>query len=82
MHLRGTYCTFVQLSELKVSGVAASGMSAEAASQKKADNIPGPVDSSGHVITLHLMCLDSSKTTSERFHVGTTKQDIMRAGFG
>ena len=49
---------------------------------KKADIIPGPIESSGDIIKLYLIHLDSNITASERFKVGTTKHGIPYAGFG
>ena len=42
----------------------------ETISLRKTDVIPYPVESSGDIIKLHLIHLDSNKTASERFKVG------------
>lgn len=52
----------------------------ETISPRKTDVIPYPIESSGDITKLHLIHLDSNKTASERFKVGTTKHDILHAG--
>lgn len=49
---------------------------------KKIDVIPGPIESRRDIIKLHLIHLDSKRTASERFQVGTTKHGILPAGLG
>lgn len=48
---------------------------------KKTGIILALMESSEDVVKLHLIHLDSSKTVSKRFQVGTIKHDILHVGF-
>lgn len=66
----GYYCTLNSAYQVQCRKCARL----EAVSLNKTDVIPGLVESSGNVITLPLIYLNSNKTASERFHVGTIIQ--------